>query len=203
MGPLTDGELMMGAAEGRDHGVWLSVLEKAYAQIALESREQKTGAEIAPDDAVAADYIGHGGYSGKVIVLLSGHKTTGAPLSKWVRQDPEGGLEKADELLGKLTAEHKLMTAGTGSNKTRPLPKGIPHGHVFGLLEYNATNRTVTLFNPWGNHFKPSGTPGIVNGYPTEHGILEVPLADFIQIFGGITYETDQAAVTTDKPLHT
>ena len=31
--PVTDAELIMGASEGRDHGVWLSVLEKAYAQI--------------------------------------------------------------------------------------------------------------------------------------------------------------------------
>lgn len=73
-------------------------------------------------------------------------------------------------------------------------PKGVPHGHVFAVLDYNASARLVRLFNPWGNHVKPAGPPGLVHGYPTQHGIFEVPLGEFLQIFGGITYETDQPA---------
>jgi hypothetical protein len=49
----------------------------------------------------------------------------------------------------------------------------------------------VMVFNPWGNHIKPSGPPGLANGYPTDHGVFEVPLAEFVQLFSGFTYETE------------
>lgn len=194
--PVTDAELIMGASEGRDHGVWLSVLEKAYAQIGAAAKERKTGEEIEADDAVTTDFIGHGGYYGPVIVLLTGHKTSGAAFGRWVKQDPQGGLEKAHALLARLSSEHKLMAVLTGGDKTRPLPKGIVHGHIFGVLGYDAVRRMVVVFNPWGNHVKPAGPPGLVNGYPTQHGIFEVPLGEFIQVFGGFTYETDKPVAT-------
>ena len=44
----------------------------------------------------------------------------------------------------------------------------------------------VVVFNPWGNHVKPAGQPGLVNGYATARGIFEVPLGEFIQIFGDL-----------------
>lgn len=192
--PLTDGELILGASEGRNHGIWLSVLEKAYAEIDLENKERKTGKLIDADEAVDTDFIGHGGYYSPVIVLLSGHKAEGAALGRWVKQDPQGGLERAHELLAKLSVEHKLMATGSNGDKTKKLPKGIVHGHVYGVLGYNPVTRMVTVFNPWGNSVRPKGPPGLVNGYPTEHGIFQVPLNEFVQIFGGFTYETDKPA---------
>ena len=159
--PMTDAELIMGASEGRDHGVWLSVLEKAYGQIDLEAKERKTGKEIEADDAVTTDFIGHGGYYSPVIVLLTGHKAAGAALGRWVKQDPQSGLEKAHELLSKLSSEHKLMAVGSTGDKSHPLPKGIVHGHVYGVLGYDATSRRVIVFNPWGNHVAPHGPPRI------------------------------------------
>jgi hypothetical protein len=194
VGPLTDSELIMGASEGRDHGVWLAVLEKAYAQMDLEAKERKTGTNIEAEDAVTTDFIGHGGYYSPVIVLLSGHKAAGAPLGRWVKEDPQGGLERAHELLAKLSVHHKLMATGSTGDKTLKLPRGIVHGHVYGVLGYNPVTRMVTVFNPWGNHVQPNGPPGMMNGYPTEHGIFEVPLSEFVQLFGGFTYETDTPA---------
>jgi hypothetical protein len=192
--PLTDAELIMGATEGRDHGIWLAALEKAYAQIAEQSKERKTGEEFEANDAVTTDFIGHGGYYGPVIVLLTGHKISGAPLARWVKQDSQAGLQRANELLTKLASEHKLMAVCTGGDKSRPLPKGIARGHVYGVLGYDPASREVSVFNPWGNHVKPAGAPGLVNGYPTQHGLFTVPLADFIQVFTGFTYETDKPA---------
>jgi Calpain family cysteine protease len=192
--PLTDAELIMGGSEGRNHGVWLSVLQKAYAQIDLEAKERKTGRTIAPDEAVTTDFIGHGGYYAPVMVRLTGHKAAGAPLGRWVKQDPQAGSERAHELLARLSSEHRLMAVHTGKDKTKPLPKGIHHGHVFGVLGYNPARRIVVVFNPWGNHLKPAGPPSLIHGYPTEHGIFEMPLSEFIQVFGGLTYETDKPA---------
>ena len=195
VGPATDSELIMGASEGHNHGVWLAILEKAYAQIALQSKEKKTGEDIEPIDAVPTDFIGHGGYYAPVIVLLSGHKASGASFSRWLRQDPQNGLEQAHELLSKLSSGHKLMAANIGG--TKPLPKGLVHGHVYGVLGYNPVTRTVTVFNPWGNHFKPAGPPGLTYGYPTDHGVFEMPLDEFVQVYGGLTYETDTPAVAS------
>jgi hypothetical protein len=192
--PVTDAELIMGASEGRSHGIWLSVLEKAYARIDLEAKERKNGEDIEADDTVTTDFIGHGGYYSPAMVLLTGHKAAGAPLGRWVKQDPQGGLGKAQVLLAKLSGEHKLMAVATGGDKTRPLPKGIGRGHIYGVLGYDAVRDMVIVFNPWGNQVKPAGPPGLVNGYPTQHGIFEVPLGEFIQIFNGFTYETEKPA---------
>jgi hypothetical protein len=188
--PMTDAELLMGATESSDHGIWLSVLEKSYAQVNKQAREAKAGHEIEADEAVVTDLIGHGGYYGPVIALLTGHQATGAPMGRWLKDDPGTGVQKTHELLARLTSEHRLMAAITRKDKT--LPKGIPHGHVFAVLDYNASRRMVRMFNPWGNHVKPAGLPGLVNGYPTENGMFEVPIGDFPQIFAGLTYETDK-----------
>jgi Calpain family cysteine protease len=195
VGPLTDAELIMGASEGRDHGVWLSVLEKACAQIDFENKERKIGTNIEADEAVMTDFIGHGGYYAPVMTLFSGHRAAGAPLERWVKQDPRAGIDRAHELLAKLSVQHKLMAVATGGNKNKRLPKGIPHGHVLAVLGYDPVNRMVVVFNPWGNHFTPKGEPGLVNGYRTDHGIFDVPLNEFIQIFSSFTYETDRPAI--------
>jgi hypothetical protein len=190
VGPMTDAELLMGAAEGPNHGVWLSVLEKAYASISAQAKEAKTGQELEPEEAVFTDFIGHGGYYGPVIALLTGHKTAGAATGRWLKEDPRAAIEKTHELLLRLAGEHRLIA--TGTRKDKVLPKGIAHGHVFAVLDYTPSTRMARMFNPWGNHVKPAGPPGLVNGYPTQHGIFEVPLADFLQVFAGFTYETDQ-----------
>jgi len=190
--PLTDAELIMGAAEGRTHGIWLSVLEKAFALYHKEAKEKKTGEDIPDDESVVPDLIGHGGYYGPVIALFSGHKTAGAPVGHWLKQDPKSAVDKMDELLTKLSDEHRLMAVGTGHDSTKAMPRGIPHGHVLSVLAYYRASRTVRMFNPWGNTFTPKGAAGMVNGYPTQYGIFDIPLADFLKVFSGFNYESDK-----------
>jgi len=50
--------------------------------------------------------------------------------------------------------------------------------------------RTVELWNPWCNNRQPSGPAGLTYGYATRVGRFEVPLAEFVRIFNGITLET-------------
>ncbi|MGA3170714.1 MAG: C2 family cysteine protease [Chthoniobacteraceae bacterium] len=190
--PLTDAELLMGAREGSDHGVWLSVLEKAYGHIAAEQKERKTGQEVDADADIPSHLMGRGGSPGIVITIMTGHKTAGMPLSLWVKKDPAHGLDKADALLAKVCDEHRLMAVSTRAGVQ--LPKGIPHGHCLSVFGYDSASRTVTVFNPWGNSVKPVDPPGLVNGYPTTHGVFQVPLADFIKIFAGFCYETNRPA---------
>ena len=111
-------------------------------------------------------------------------------MDRWVHEDPADAAEKMDKLLVELARQHRLMAAA--SRKDKPLPKGIPHSHVFAILEYDATTQLVRMFNPWGNYLRPDGPSGPINGYATRYGIFDIPLGDFLQIFGGFTYENDQ-----------
>lgn len=188
--PVTDAELLMGAREGADHGIWLSILEKAYAEVRKGNIAQKTGQEPDADETDVKDLIGHGGRSDPVIELLTGHKCERVPLGIWFQQNPGTGIAKAHGLLAKLSNERRLMTVGTSGDKTQVLPKGLIHGHGFAVLEYNAAGRKARLFNPWGNHFEPGGEPGMVNGYPTDHGVFDVPLRDFLRVFRRVAHET-------------
>lgn len=188
--PLTDAELLMGARMGANHGLWLSVLEKAYASVREENREKKTGKVLAYDEATEKDLLG-GGNTRTTIELLTGHKAIGAPSGKWMKENPAQAEKRLHELLLKLTKEQKLMAAGT-SKDDKPLPKHIAHSHAFGIFSYDGRTRTLRMFNPWGNDVKPDDPPGLVNGYATHNGIFEVPLRDFLQIFTGVNYETDK-----------
>jgi hypothetical protein len=186
--PVTDAELVMGAPEGSDHGIWMAVMEKAYAEIRREVKEEKSGEDIEGDDAVTHDLIGHGGSSGPVIAQFTGHKSSTAHLEHWIKEGPDKAADRANDLLTRLTAERRLITVWTTHDHSK-LP--VPHSHVFGVLGYDPAGRMVRVFNPWGNHRTPNGPPGLENGYVTRNGIFEVPLKEFVQIFNGITYETD------------
>jgi hypothetical protein len=189
--PLTDAELVMGAREGSHHGIWLSVLEKAYAAVREQNREPQGGAVPDEDAVVAKDLLG-GGRAGPVIALFTGHKAAGAPVGRRATLDVAQAAERLHELLTRLSRERRLMAAGTGKNADKPLPKHLPHGHVCGVLGYDPVRRIVRVFNPWGNDFVPAGPPGRINGYATRNGTFEVPILDFVKIFGGLAYETDQ-----------
>ncbi|MEJ0088493.1 MAG: C2 family cysteine protease [Limisphaerales bacterium] len=191
--PVTDAELVMGAKEGSDHGIWLSVLEKAYASIREEKRETQSNKPIDDDDAVAKDLLG-GGKASPVISLLTGHKAATTSIARWAKEDSKQAVKQLDNLLGRLMRERKLAAIGTGKDSSKQLPKHIPHGHVFGVIGYDSTRQIVRVFNPWGNDVTPEGTPGLVNGYFTRDGIFEMPVSDFVQIFGRLAYETDELA---------
>ncbi len=190
--PVTETELMLAGNQSRRHGMWLTVLEKAYRQFSreenLEPALEKTEASEASE---AMGLAGHSGRCAPVITLLTGHTTADAPMGRWVEEDPTNGLEKVQALLSRLLQERQLVVVGTSKDPSVPLPSGIAHSHALGVLSYDSKTRMVTLFNPRGNHLKPVDPPGLTNGYPTNHGIFQVPLADFVKIFGSFTYETD------------
>jgi hypothetical protein len=198
---LTDAEMVMGASVGSDHGIWLSVLEKAYGLLRKErweSRQRENagaggGGSASAHPGTIADIMGHGGSSAPVIALFTGHRVTTARLDQWLREDSRDATNKLDQLLVELARAKPLMTiSGAGHNASAPVPKGIIRDHVFGLLGYRVTEKRAILFNPWGNHFDPDGTPGLVNGYITRNGVFELPLQDLLQIFSHLDYETQE-----------
>ena len=194
---LTDAELVMGASVGTDHGIWLSVLEKAYGLLRKERWESRhrenpggSGGGSAAPPATIADIMGHGGSTGPVINLFTGHRVVTVRLDRWLEEDGPNATNKLHQLLAQLARGKLLMTtAGAGHSASAPVPKGIVTDHVYGVLGYRAAERRAILFNPWGNYFDPRGKPGLVNGYFTRHGVFELPVEDLLQIFSHFDYE--------------
>jgi len=172
---LPDALICLGST-ARDTGLWLNVLEEGFGQT---SHSKKPGT---PGDP-AIDKIGHGGSQTTTIALLTGKHAINASIKKM----PPA---KVHQLLVEGHNRHALMGAGT--EKQGKYPKGIASNHAYAVL--SVQGEKIQVWNPWGNHFTPKGTPGLENGYPTEKGVFTVGLHDFCQIFGDVTIETGQPA---------
>lgn len=187
----TDAELMQGAKVGDNHGIWLDVLEKAFAQIRF-GNNQKTngGASETPPIKVARDIL-PGGRTPPGMERFSGHKVVSLFLDRPNGNDPQPTAQQIHKLLVRLTQEHRLITAGSPKLGIK-LPAGIVRRHCWAIVGYDPKSKLVHVFNPWGNDLEPKGTPGLINGYAVHHGVFEMPLQEFIQIFRKMNYETDQ-----------
>jgi len=89
-----------------------------------------------------------------------------------------------------------MMTVSTADRKT---PPGIPDHHAIAVLSFDAVDRLVLLFNPWGNDFTPKGSPGLANGYLTRHGFFKMPIEDFKHTFFLLNY-IDKYSFDPSKP---
>lgn len=176
---LTDAQLALGSSAG-DQGVWLNVLEQGLGQMGIIAKKKR------PDD-LAIDTIGRGGDPGKVINLLSGRKSDTLELGGRHANDP-ATVVKLRTLLRGATAGRFLVGCGVG--KPPSVPPGIVKDHAYAVLGYDPATDSAVVWNPWGNHFQPKGPPGLEHGYATDHGRFEVPLRDFVHIFGYVEYET-------------
>lgn len=175
---LTDAEIALGSTAGQQ-GLWLNVLEKAFGQVRRTKHPNAIGA------APATDAIGSGGAESETIQLFTGHK------SEYVATHKGGAVNYAvaQKLRGLLEIAHReklLVCCDTGKHKT----PGIAGDHAYSVLGFDSQKNTVIVRNPWGNRFKPKGDPGMQNGYPTEGGVFQVPLNEFVQIFESVTFET-------------
>lgn len=207
--PLTDAELALTSSAGAG-GLWLSILEKAYGSIRTESLPEDKQSES------ATDAIAHGGSSVSTIRLLTGHTTdrigfrprtprptTGAPATKPGSAVPAAPVSLDPALIEKHLAEalpkvrthlveslgdRRLVAAGTP--KDGKMPPGVNGNHAYAVLGYDPDHDTVDLWNPHGNTFRPKGTPGLENGYPTAGGRFTMPLEELGRVFNGIVFET-------------
>ena len=170
--PVTDAELVMGSKPGSDRGIWLVVLEKAYASIREEKSGPKSGKSVKANDVVVMDFLDIGSPV-PVIRDLTGHR---AHVENWDGEETKVTIEHLHELLGTLTRDRKLCLASTFRDRSTPLPKGIIPRHVIAVLAYDSKRRMVRMFNPWGNDLIPTGPPGMINGYLTRQGLFEIPL---------------------------
>ena len=182
--PPTDAELAMTAGNSHD-GVWVNLYEKAIGEARNDQRAPEKRSDL------AIDAIATGGSEGKILSYLTGHKVTsfGFKFAKDPATSATTRSTKLDELRRKISAavsQNLLMVCGT----TTPTTPGLTPKHAYALLNYASQSDTVDLWNPHGNDFTPKGPAGLSNGYPTKSGFFTVPLAEFVQQFRGMAFET-------------
>ena len=188
---LTDAQIALGSSGG-EQGLWLNVLEEGFGQLRLAAEKKKK----APGD-IPLDLISRGGDPQGTIALLTGHKSEFFAVLKNAK-DP-AATEKLRETLIAGTKNRRLMSCGTPNEKVE-LPPGVAGGHDYAVLGFDTTKEMVHIWNPWGNNFQPKAEPaGLKNGYLTKDGKFDVPLADFVRIFGYFECETHEPANPAPK----
>ena len=182
--PLTDTELAL-TSTTQGHGLWLNLFEKAYGQLRTELLDEEK------QTLCSTDAICKGGSAGIVIQDLTGHQVKCRNLQPTKKDSTsvEKRIEALHELLTKSVSAKHLLCAGTLSEQKA---KSLPSHHAYSILGYDAKSRMVYLFNPHGNTFQPKGEPGLKNGYATKSGRFAMPLADFVECYRTVFYETDQ-----------
>jgi hypothetical protein len=190
--PLTDAEYALTSTTGGE-GYWLSVLEKAYGALRNSSRPASRQTEE------TTDAIARGGSLATTLQALTGHAIDRTTLRARAVKDDAAAASLATSVRIKLSAaikDRRLAGCGTGKD---PCPPGINLTHAYAILGYDADADTVKIWNPHGNSFRPRGEPGLNNGYPTRGGQFEMPMADFVRVFNGMSIETDRPAAGSHR----
>ncbi len=171
--PLTDAELVL-TSTTENEGVWLAVLEKAAGAV----RNEKAPPEKRRESFT--DLIARGGSTAPMIALLTGRNA---------KRVSKPSVEKVRDLVKSAMKDRRLVCCTTPKSSATP---GVAAHHAYAVLAYDEKNDALLLFNPWGNAFKPKGKPGLQNGYPVLDGRFTVPVADFVRIFSGVSYEAER-----------
>ena len=176
---LTDAQIVLGSTAG-DQGLWLNVMEEA---VAIENRS-KGGS------AVVMDQISSGGSVARTIELLTGHRARGVSLHEAAAKNQAMTLAEARKALVAVH-DHKLL-ACLSTSHGQGLPPGIASGHAYGVVGFDPATDLVSVWNPWGNHFEPTGAAGTAHGYPTQAGTFTVPLKELITVFTTLYIQTSE-----------
>ena len=157
----TDGEFAT-FGNAIDDGIWLNVLEKAFATLKLKPDGQ--------EDDMYSDISG--GNSGPAIRLLTGHKT------KRFNFTDESLRDKAEHMAKKALLDHRLVVTGirtAGKN-------GKSSAHALAVISINEKQGQVTIWNPYGKTEK-------YKGYQMEHGLFTIPIEDWETKFSSVSVE--------------
>ncbi len=163
----TDGELGTFAFSGTN-GIWATILEKAYGT------KVNKDAYLIRDTSVT-DAADGGARLSKGIGLLTGHDDDSDELF----------LTRISTTRTKLIAAFKAgKVVGAGINGgiiADTANNGLPLGHAYTVMGYNATTDVISVRNPWG-HTGPTGLP-------VTRGVFDMPLPDFVESFSDLTIE--------------
>jgi Calpain family cysteine protease len=163
----TDTEIAQFSGSGQN-GLWLSVLEKAYAQ----SRHEN---DIFTEDE-AYDSLSEG------IGAITGHSDDTDILSL-TRENT------THEKLSKAMREGRVVTASIRHNMplTSDDRNGLPMGHAYTVVAYDPSSRTVTVRNPWGHNELANENSQPRDG--KNDGVFTLSLSEFDDNFTQVAYE--------------
>lgn len=158
----TDAELAIFALS---NGLWLPLLEKSYG--AAVNRDALFFVDSSDIDAVDG-----GGFIGKGIEIMTGNSTDTDFLSGTLESTTREKVEAA-------IANKKIMTAGVRKNffGESQRENGLPMGHAYTVMGYDASKDTLSLRNPWGHKGLSFGE------------VFEQSLTEFDSNFSLIAYE--------------
>lgn len=184
--PPTDIELATSSSTDKG-GRWVPILEKAFATVRNEERPESKRKES------ETDVIARGGATGPSIRTLTGRpfkrftiRAKGKSETPPTDEEAAARLPELRRIIASAVAEERLICAGTPKTVATP---GVPGRHAYAIVGFDEKTDSVRIWNPHGNSFKPKGEAGLRTGYPTKDGFFTVPLADFVRIFGGMSYE--------------
>jgi Calpain family cysteine protease len=157
----TDGEFAT-FGNAIDDGMWLNVLEKAFATLKLKPDEQE-------DDMYSEI---SGGRAATAIRLLTGHKTKRFNLKDEIRR------EKAEHLAKRALLDRRLVVTGIRT----PGKNGKSSAHCLAVISINEKRDQVTIWNPYGRteNYK---------GYQMEHGFFTIPIEEWLSKFSSVSVE--------------
>ncbi len=115
-------------------GLWIALVEKAYAEWNQTGKEGRNG-----QNSYAAIA---GGWMANVDAQVLGQNAASYDLSSTSDQQA---------LVAGMTAKMAVTIATDGSgNSGDTLPYGLYGNHAYAIIGYNSTAKTFTLYNPWG-----------------------------------------------------
>ena len=173
--PPTDGELARYSSAMAD-GLWLTVMEKAYATASAGIKNPDIQKEI-----------GEGGLmsTGLSAFTQAGIDTDILSLTK--KSTTKKKLNAAFGLSSGGSTKRRLVTADIKTDNDY----GLPGPHAYSVIGWDGNN--LKIRNPWGKNDVGSkktlqGT-GKANEHPYFHGIFLMSLDEFDNIFFAISYE--------------
>lgn len=172
----TDAELAHGAAAGKE-GVWVAVLEKAYAKYKYKETGEKPRY---PTEGI------DGGYTNEALELLTGKRVKDVSLENTSKDEMHNILKKSMEDDRPVTCEIDDPEDDETESKKEENPAGLPTGHSYTVTGYDPETRMVTVRNPWGR-----GEPEDADGNAKDgkdDGTFTMTLDEFYRNFHSVQY---------------
>jgi len=173
----TDAELSMYSNSGRD-GLWLAVLEKAYAV-------QRNDNAWLIQRSNPYEKIGNGDTLAEGIRAATGSSTR----SDILKATPLRNLR----LNLRLALQQQRVVTAAVMNNLNPFSdndrtaNGLPKGHAYSILWYDAASDQITVRNPWGSTEVLDENGRTRDG--VNDGTFKMSLTEFQQTFDLVTYQ--------------
>ncbi len=119
--------------------LWVALAEKAYAQLNEFGWSRAVVAASSGKNSYAAL---DGGYLNAALNHITGSATVNFAMTS-----------ATNSFQTFVTAWNAGKMIGFASFQTTPAGSQVVGGHAYAVVGYNATNQTVTFFNPWGTEY--------------------------------------------------